>query len=290
MLRRFIAGVAMAAGLTLGATGCMGLPSDGEAKDAGNAIKLTAAQVLGKVSQKTGQTDAFQADLSMKMTGMSDGDVSMTGSMEYRTKPDMAYRMNITNMSVGGQSMPGGMEQILVGRTMYMKMPMLQQLGGMPASKPWIRISLDELGKESGIDLEQMLDQARQMDPIVNTRMLTASKDVREVGKETVNGVQTTHYAGTYRMQDAISQLPADQQEAYRKAIAESGMEAMNFDLWVDDQQLPRQMTMKSNQTAAGAMTMTMKFGQFGKAVQITAPPAGQVTDFEQLMNRMPRS
>ncbi|MFD0856932.1 hypothetical protein ACFQ07_32175 [Actinomadura adrarensis] len=280
----------MAAGLTLGATGCMGLPSEDGARDAGNAIKLTAAQVLGKVSEKTGQTDAFQADLSMKMTGSSEGNMSMSGSMQYRTKPDVAYRMNISDITAAGQSMPGGMEQILVDKTMYMKMPMLQQLGGMPASKPWIRISLEELEKESGVNFDQLLEQSRQMDPIVNTKMLTASKDVREVGKETVDGVQTTHYSGTYRMQDAIAQLPADQQQAYREAIAESGMESMKFDLWVDDQQLPRQMTMKSDQTAAGAMTMTMKFKDFGKAVQITAPPAGQVTDLKDMMGRMPTS
>jgi hypothetical protein len=287
MLRRFVAGVAMAAGLTLGATGCMGLPSGSEAED---AIKLTAAQVLGKVSEKTGQTDAFQADMSMKMTGAPEGDMSMAGSMQYRTKPDVAYRMNITTMSMGGQAMPGGMEQILVDNTMYMKMPMLQQLGGMSTAKPWIRISLDELGAQAGVNFEELLDQARQMDPVVNTRMLTASKDVREVGKETLNGVETTHYTGTYRMQEAIAQLPAEQQQAAREAMGESGMDSMNFDLWVDDQQLPRQLTMKSNQTAAGAMTMTMKFSGFGKAVQITAPPAGQVTDLKDMAGRMPTS
>lgn len=59
--------------------------------------------------------------MSMEMTGSSDGNMSATGTMQYRTKPDLAYSMNFAQMTVAGQSM-SGMEQRLVGRTMYMKM------------------------------------------------------------------------------------------------------------------------------------------------------------------------
>jgi hypothetical protein len=35
--------------------------------------------------------------------------------------------------------------------------------------------------------------------------LATASKDVRSVGMETVGGVSTTHYRGTFTMQDALA-------------------------------------------------------------------------------------
>ncbi|QFG23865.1 DUF6612 family protein [Actinomadura sp. WMMB 499] len=283
MIRRFAAGTALVTGLTLSLTGCFGDTGD-KVSQAGENLKLSAAQVLGKSAEKTGQLDSFQADIDMTMSA-PDGNVKMAGSMQYQLKPQLAYSMKFDEMSVGGQSM-GGMEQILVDRTMYMKMPMLSQLPGGP-SKPWMKISLEEVGKASGMNLDQLMQQSQQMDPVANMEKLTASKDVREVGKENVNGVETTHYAGTYQMSEAIAELPADQQEAARKSIAESGIESMKFDVWVDGESLPQKMTMSTPSSAAGAMQMTMTYRDYGKPVQVAAPPANQVTDMAEMMQAM---
>lgn len=283
MIRRFAVGTALATGLALSMTGCLG-DAGNKVDEAGKNLKLSAAQVLGKTAEKTGTADSFKAELSMQMSGSGEGNVSATGSMQYRTKPELAYSMNFDSMSVGGKSM-GGMQQVLVGRTIYLKMPMLSQLGGATGAKPWFKISLDELGKKSGMNIDQLLQQSQQMDPVQNTKMLTASKDAREVGKETVDGVETTHYTGTYRIEDAVSKLPPESQEAFRKSMGTTGLDAMSFDLWVDGRQLPRKMALKSKQTAQGAMNLTMSYRDFGKPVQISAPPESEVTDFSQMLN-----
>ncbi|OLT25442.1 hypothetical protein BJF79_12765 [Actinomadura sp. CNU-125] len=283
MIRRFAAGAALVTGLTLSLTGCLGDAGD-KVGQAGENLKLTAAQVLGKSAEKTGQIDSFQADFDMTMTA-PDGNVKAAGAMQYQLKPELAYSISYSEMSVAGQSV-GEMQQILVDRTMYMKMPMLSQMAGGSA-KPWFKISLDEVGQASGMNIDQLLEQSQQMDPVQNMEKLTASKDVREVGKENVNGVETTHYAGSYRMEDAIAELPAEQQEAARKAIAQSGMESMKFDVWVDGQQLPQKMTMSTPSSAAGAMTMTMTYRDYGAPVQVAAPPANQVTDMAQMLKSM---
>lgn len=280
MIRRFAVGTALVTSLTLSLTGCLGDAGD-KVSQAGENLKLSAAQVLGKSAEKTGQIESFQADFDMSVSA-PDGNVKAAGAMQYQLKPELAYSMKYSEMSVGGQSM-GGMEQLLVGRTMYMKMPMLAELPGASA-KPWIKISLEEAGRAAGLNIEQMLQQSQQMDPVANMKKLTASKDVREVGKENVNGVETTHYSGTYKLADAIAELPADQQEAARAAIAQTGMESMKFDVWVDGQQLPQKMAMSTPSSAAGAMNMTMTYRDYGKPVQIAAPPASQVTDMAEMM------
>lgn len=283
MIRRFAAGTALATGLALSLTGCLG-DAGKKVDEAGKNIKMTAAQVLGKAAEKTGQIDSFKADLAMRTSGAAGGDMTMSGTMQYRTKPDVAYSMNFTDMTIGGKSV-GAMEQRLVGGNMYMKMPVLSQLPGGGSRKPWIKISLDELSRKSGMNIDEMLQQSRQMDPVQNTKMLTASKDAREVGEETIDGVKTTHYTGTYRMEDAIAKLPPKQQEAYRKTLGQMGLDNMHFDLWVDGQQLPRKMTMNTPQGAEGDLTVTTKYRDFGKPVQIVAPPASQVADFGELMS-----
>ncbi|MGP4024621.1 LppX_LprAFG lipoprotein [Actinomadura sp. 3N407] len=283
MIRRFATGVALATGLALSLTGCLGEAGD-KVDEAGKNLKLSAAQVLGKTAENTGQIDSFKADLSMRMTGSKDGDVTMDGEMQYRMKPDLAYRMHFGQMSVAGREMGGG-EQILLGGHIYIKLPSVA--GGGTSGKPWIKMSVDEIGKKTGISFDKLLQQSQQMDPVQNTKLLTASKDVREVGKENVDGVETTHYTGTYRVEDAVAKLPPESQEMYRKGAALSGMGNMHFDLWVDDRQLPRKMAMKSQQTADGAMNMTIKYRDFGKPVQITAPPESQVTDFSEMLNAL---
>ncbi|WUI00287.1 LppX_LprAFG lipoprotein [Spirillospora sp. NBC_00431] len=283
MIRRFAVGTALATGLALSLTGCLG-DAGNKVDEAGKNLKLSAVQVLGKAAEKTGQVNSFKADLSMQVSGSGEGDVTATGQMQYRTKPDLAYSMSFDQMSVGGRSM-GSVEYVLVDRAIYMKMPMLSQLPGGSSAKPWVRFSLDELGRKSGVNFDQLLRQSQQMDPVQNTKMLTASKDVREVGKETVNGVETTHYTGTYRLEDALAKLPAESQEALRKSYATSGMQAMNFDLWVDDKQLPQKLSMKADQQTGGAMNITMTYRDYGKPVEVAAPPASETTDFNQMLN-----
>ncbi|GAA4234052.1 lipoprotein [Actinomadura meridiana] len=281
MIRRFAAGTVLAVGLVISLTGCLG-DTGNKVDEAGKNLKLTAAQVLGKAAEETGTVDSFKADFTMQISGSSDGNLTASGAMRYRTKPDLAYGMRFDQMTAAGKSM-NGTEYLLVDRAMYMKIPMLTELGGS-AAKPWLKISLDELGQKSGLNLDEMLKQSKQMDPVQNTKMLTASKDVREVGKETVDGVETTHYTGTYRMEDAIAKLPADQQEALRKSYADAGMDSMSFDLWVDGKQLPRKLAMKSQQATSGTMNITMTYRDYGKPVEVTAPPASQTTDFAEMM------
>ncbi|TDC96055.1 LppX_LprAFG lipoprotein [Actinomadura sp. 7K507] len=278
MIRRFATGVALAAGLALSVTGC------GEAgntvDEAGENLKLTASQVLGKAADKTGEVDSFQAGVSLKVTGSPQGDITQNGTMKYQLKPELAYSMLFDEISVAGKSLSGG-EQRLVGQNMYIKLPAPTDGGGVQSSKPWVKMSLDAIGQKSGsgIGFDKLLQESRDMDPLQNTVLLTASKDVKKVGEETVDGVETTRYTGTYRTEDAIAKLPAESQDAYRKSVGASGMSQAHFDLWVDDEQLPRKLAVKADRSAAGSMAMTITYRDYGKPVQIAAPPAGQVTD-----------
>ena len=71
--------------------------------------------------------------------------------------------------------------------------------------------------------------------------------------------------------------------ESLQKGMV-AGAGKMGFELWVDDQQVPRKLVLKggakARQVGTGKMVMTMKFSDFGEPVNISAPPASQVTDF----------
>jgi hypothetical protein len=281
MNRRFAAVGAAGAVLTLSLTGCLGdSGSTSGGTGTGNAIKLTAAEALAKTSEKTDQIDSFKASVSVASTSGGAGNLKATGTMLYRLKPALAFSMTFDRMNVGGQSIPG-LQQVFVDKTIYMKIPMLTQMSG---GKPWVKISLADLGQQTGMNFDELFQQTQQMDPVQMTKLMTASKDAREVGKETIDGVETTHYKGTYDLSQAAAKLPAEQREAFQKEIKSGGVSSVPFDLWVDGQQLPRKMTA----TAPGGTAATIVFRDFGQPVTISAPPAAQVTDFREMMKNMP--
>lgn len=45
--------------------------------------------------------------------------------------------------------------------------------------------------------------------PLAQTQMLAAAKDVRTVGTQEVDGVQTTHYTGSYPPSAGLAKLSA---------------------------------------------------------------------------------
>jgi hypothetical protein len=276
MLRRFVTGTAVATGLALALTGCLGGTQEkaGEARD---AIKLSAAQVLGKAAQKTGQTDTFTTDITI---GGQAQQQSMNMRMVVRTRlrPAVAMSMNVDSMTVAGQTIPA-YEMRLVGDDMYMKMPGLEEsTGGMP----WGKVSLSALGTDAtgGINLRQALDQAQRQSPADQTKMFTASKNVREVGTETVEGVRTRHLTGTVTVQDALAQLDADSRKAMEATYQQMGIGEIPFDVWVGEDDLPRKVSVKL-QAAGSTVDTTAVYRDYGKPVDVAAPPAGETGDLK---------
>ncbi|MEV0405254.1 DUF6612 family protein [Actinoallomurus sp. NPDC050550] len=253
-----------------GGGGGGGSKAQGSEPKSANAA-LAAEQAVNKVSQKASEIKTFQAAVTSHTT-MSGQQTEMTGQISYRLKPSLAMKMSIPSMSVNGRE-TGGFQEVLLGDNLYMKMAALSNRNG---GKPWVKMSLSKLGARSGLDIKSLMNQSQQADPSANVRMLTASKDVRKVGSETVDGTPTTHYQGTYSVQQALAKLGSDQREKMQQLVAKTGLDKLDFDLWVDDQQLPRKMAVKSPAGSQVQTNTTTTYSGFNKPVSIEAPPASQ--------------
>ncbi|MFB4313630.1 hypothetical protein [Actinomadura sp. 21ATH] len=274
MLRRLLTGTAVTTSLALALTGCFGETKE-RAGEAREAIKQTAAQVLGKAAQKSGQINSFT--MGMSIAGTAEGQTTqMNARIQMRLRPDVAMGMNFDSMNVGGQTIPA-YEMRLIGDAMYMKMPGLEEAAG---GKPWGRVALSELSQEAtgGVNMQQAMEQARRQSPAEQTKMFTASKNAREVGMETVEGVRTRHYTGTVSVEEALAQLDAESQQAMRQSYQQLGVSEIPFDVWVGDDDLPRKISVK---LAAGAneMTTTATYGNYNAPVDVVAPPTAETGD-----------
>jgi hypothetical protein len=275
---RYVAGAA--AGLVaLSLTACKSAEqhtASGGARPAGGGVRLTAAQqALAKVSNQTGGLTSLRGTIALS-AGMDGQRSTMKGKVAYRLSPAPAMRLDVSSFAVGDRKTPGFAE-ILSGGRLYMKMPGLDARTG----KPWVSITLSRLSASSGTDFGSMLSQG---DLSANTRMLTASKDVRVLGEETIGGVSTTHYQGTFDLRDGLARLSDKQRTQAEQSFQRSGLKTMNFDVWVDGRQLPRKVTMASPPGAKLAMKMTMTYSAFNVPVTIKTPPKSQVADGSGLL------
>jgi hypothetical protein len=160
----------------------------------------------------------------------------------------------------------------------YMRLGFLA--GMLPAGKTWVRIDLQQAGKGLGINLNQLMGGAAQS-PTGSLDLLRSSGDFSEVGKETIGGVETTHYHGTVDLEKAATAGGLSSAEVQRlRAMGAPSQYPM--DVWVDDAGLIRQFTESYDQTFGGksvSLEMTMDMSDYGVPVDVTAPPSDEVFD-----------
>lgn len=274
MSRRIVAGTAAGAALVLSLSGCMG---ETGGANAGGGMKLTAAEGVAKSSQQTSKTDTFTADLTVDgASGGSATKAHITG--RFRIRPTLAFTADLDRASHGGWSLPGGAQGVFTDNVLYVRAQQLSQLTG---GKPWTRFDPQKAADGAGLNVNDLVNQVQKVNPAEQTKMFTGSKDVRTVGQETVDGVKTTHYAGTVTLTEALKRLDGTTRDRVAKFYGPGSDQKMNFDLWTDGDQLPRKLVSKVSSPKGDAATITILYRDFGKTVNVTAPPADQVQDFD---------
>ena len=165
---------------------------------------------------------------------------------------------------------------------MYMKLGFLSAF--IPGGKTWVRVDVAKAGKAAGLDLSQLLGGTNQS-PSDTLALLRSSGDFTEVGSETVDGVETTHYHGTIDLQKAAAASGASAEVLQR--LVELGAPAeYPADVWIDKDGYVRQFKTSYDTTAGGksmSMSMTMGMSNYGTPVEVSAPPGDQVYDLTDL-------
>lgn len=271
MRRRAAAAMAVGTGLVISLAGC-----DGTAETGTSGMKLTAAQAVQQSAQRTGRTDTFRADLTVASdNGAAVTKIHATG--RFRMRPTPAADATVDEISRGGQRVPWSQTQlILTGDVLYVKLPQIAQT--LSGGRSWARADLARLGDLSGVDVVRLIGEAQQkVNPAQQTKMFTASDDVRRTGTETIDGVRTTRYTGSVTVHDAFERLDARDRDALRRLYPEGAQEEIHFDLWADSDGLPRKVVTKGSAARDETSTITVVYSDYGKQVSIAAPPADQV-------------
>jgi hypothetical protein len=175
---------------------------------------------------------------------------------------------------------------------LYMHLPFLSRL--IPGGKPWIKFDLSALGKGLGIDFSQLTELSSNPGQTLDWLRATSGA-ITNAGRETVDGVETTHYEASIDLAKYPNLVPAGRRAAVRRAVDSlinlTGLHTFPVDAWVASDGLIRKLRMSFSEDVGGQQVTTettTRFHDFGAPVSINLPPAAQTLDVSKLAGVRP--
>jgi hypothetical protein len=174
-----------------------------------------------------------------------------------------------------------------IGKTTWMRVPAFQDIFNYP--KPWIRLKETKQAK-TGSDIA--LEEAPN-DPVELVPYLRAVGKVEELGRANVNGVPTTHYRSTVKLERVARYAAPGQrrrlQAKIHRAIKETGKKTAPIDIWLDDAHMLRRMRVVDTLPPAAderyptTYKLTIDLLGYGITVDVPRPPARKVISEAEL-------
>ncbi|MDZ7674901.1 MAG: hypothetical protein U5K30_07530 [Acidimicrobiales bacterium] len=229
----------------------------------------TAEPVHALADAATAYEDAGSSRMSMTMTmtGIPEmGDVTIEAEGAFDAEGRGFMTMDFGAMFEAmpeAESAPfdlgdGQMEIRVLDDAAYMRFPLFSMLLGEGVE--WIRMPVEDYA--SGAN---GMSPVPGGDPLDMLRVLGGGEDIETVGTEDVRGANTTHYRGTFDLDDAAKSLPAEQRAAFEDATASFGdVPALPVDVWLGDDGLVRRFSTAIDGDAFGAMIPTGGAGGTG--------------------------
>ncbi len=243
---------------------------------------MSPAAAVAKAAKNTENITSFR----YRMTGRVPEEGRVKAEASLRTKPTVAMSMKMTALDKGAD---GTAEFRLVDKAMYIG-------GGAAAAKEmdgkhWLKFDISKTGEKGPGQGAPGASQADQ-NPATESTFLTGAKDVKKVGTETVDGVETTRYSGVVTLTDLKASLKGEgkaTRERRGKSIKQYekfGVDKLTMDMWVDGEDHTKQFRMKGD-ADKGPLDMTITFLDLNKPVTVTAPPAKDTMDLAEMMKEL---
>jgi hypothetical protein len=220
-------------------------------------------------ADQTQRVNSMSSSVFFSVSGMASA--TTTGSIQIQLRPKL---LADEDLAITSQGQTTAMTDIVSAKAVYLKSAAFSALTG-PTGKTWIEIPLSDLSGSSGSALSSLLQNVQNGDPLTQTRMLAASKDVHKVGTQVIDGVRTTHYAGTFTPAAAVAKLPATLRKQVAPLLSQITGD-VRFDAWIDASHQVRKIA--EVETVSGeTVNLSMTITSLNKPVHIALPASGLV-------------
>jgi hypothetical protein len=186
------------------------------------------------------------------------------------------------SLQAAGQSI----DIVVNNDVLYVKVP-ASSSSALGVTTPWVSLNLNTLAQaDLGQSYQQLVSDGQQ-GPSESLAILqsASSSGVRKAGTTTLFGTTTTEYRTTVDLNKVAS---AAGKPALAPAIqsleSKYHISSIPLEVWVDSQDRVRRLVENvdipsSGSTPAVSAAVTVNINAFGVPVNVTPPPAGQVTD-----------
>jgi hypothetical protein len=263
VLIRLSAIAAVAVVVALAVAGC------GSSKSKQAAAKPVSSALIVNAASKSVRSGSVEADFKLAGSG-----VNGSGSGVFNTGPSRSGQLS---MKIQLQSAEVPIDSVITGNVLYIRSPALTQQLGLSQDKQWLKLDLGQLAQQRGIDLSSLANASPT--PASALLYLRGAGNVQEVGHETVDGVDTTHYRVTVDLEQAAARSNGSERESLRRVIQTSGAKKLPIGVWVDADGYVRKVRYAQREAAGRSVVVTMNLHDYGAPVTIKPPPADTVVD-----------
>ena len=260
--------------------GCGGSSSSGKA---GGASIERAAYV---------SSSGAGYQIAIKVTGTAAGhtiNVTGTGAFDQAAHAGR-LTMNMSLPALGGENLR--IDSVILGTDVYLKLP-ASLAGKVPGGKPWLELNLSDLSKSVGIQgLSSLADDPGESPAHLVALLRSASTGgVRNLGRQTIDGLSTTGSRATIDLSKVVDTLPAPERPSASSAIASieklTGLHYLPITAWVDSSGHVRRIILAETGRVEGqpfSENVQLDFVKYGPEPVPAAPPAGKVTNIMSLL------
>lgn len=240
----------------------------------------TDAKPVAKTTPSVSATAHTMSASSAARGGVVDGKMLAT------MVADAMVASKTAHMALATNGKPGGEGDYKFGNPVSVDMKMSQQgmdleivqtdgavyVKGIPGlPKPWLKVNpqgTDAFSKA----MSSMGDLSKSSDPRAAISMMNGVKG-RDLGTARVGGVATRHFAFKIKL-SAYGKLLSPQM---LKAAKGTIKDPIATDYWLGDDNLPRKVTSVVTLKGGKKQSTQITYSDWGKPVNIVAPPAAQV-------------
>lgn len=262
-----VAAVALA-----GTAGCSAETTKKTAEAVGHADAIMAA--LGRATDRTDALGSAEVKMTTEMKGGAP--IAMEGT--YSWGDGFAYDVEMDTKAAKMETLthsPSIRTLLVDGAYYYDTEP---QPSGPLKGKEWMKVDGSAVFGEKGA--EALTGSSGAGSPAASMRSLKYASDVKDLGKQTVDGKSATHYRAVIdknHMGKAKDALASEDDTLFNSVTG--GADSITMDVWVGAKDLPVRL-----KEVIGTVTVTMDFEKFGATAHVKAPPAAQVGDVTDLM------
>ena len=235
---------------------------------------------VAAVQRAADNASAESAKYTLELTGAG---MNVRGTGAYRGGADPAATMTFSDIQAMGMKLGKGFEYRLVDDAIYVKL-----------TGDWLKIPADAKGAKLKFG---PMDPSALTDPVGQLKKMLDTKDVTEIGTETIDGVRTTHYRAKTETDGILGEEKGEEKKSETRSGDEMGAElekalrerlgsffgggTAQADVWIDSDYRARRFVLDI--PMLGGMKLTMNISDYGKPVSVEAPAGAKAFDGKNL-------